>query len=118
MTPPAFLADEDFREDTIQAVLRLDPAVDFATVRGVGLGGATDDIVLAFARAHSRVVVSHDANTMTAAAIACIRDGSGIAGLLIVPQSSDRRAVAEDLVMIANASEAAEWHDVIDFLPW
>jgi hypothetical protein len=117
MTAPTFLADEDFRQDIVQAVLRMDPDIDITDVRQVGMRGADDEQVLAFAAIHSRVVVSHDANTMIADAVARIVGGNELAGLLIVPQGSIRQAIAEDLVLIAGATEAEEWRDRIEFLP-
>jgi len=117
MTSPSFLTDEDFRQEIVEAVLRFDPAVDIVGVRDVGLSGANDPQVLEFASEHSRILVSHDANTMIANAIDRIADGRGIGGLLIVPQSANLRAVAEDLVLVANASEPEEWRDRIDYLP-
>ena len=118
MSAPRFLSDEDFREDIVRAVLAQDPAVDIVSIRESGLRRASDSQVLQFAWDESRIVVSHDANTMTAAAIERIAASVGMAGLVIVPQSAQRRTVAEQLVLISNASSADEWHNKVEFLPW
>ena len=118
MTALKFLADEDLREDIVQAVLALDPSIDLVTVSQAGLRRSPDPQILQFAWDDSRIVISHDANTMIATAIARIAAQAGMAGLFIVPQSAERRAVAEDVALIASASDADEWRDRIEFLPW
>lgn len=85
MPVPAFLADEDFRRDIVNAALRLNPAIDLMTTQELGLSGAADYDLLAFALERGRTVVSHDVNTMTAAARSRLDEGSEIAGLILVP---------------------------------
>jgi predicted nuclease of predicted toxin-antitoxin system len=68
MSRPRFLADQDFNEHLIQGVRRLEPAVEFQRVRDVGLEKHSDMEVLEFAAKENWIVVSHDVNTMTAAA--------------------------------------------------
>lgn len=118
MRHPHFLADEDFRRDIVLATRRLDRSIDFVRAQEAGLAGAPDEVVLEFASRESRVVVSHDVSTMPAAAIARLRAKERMAGLILVAQNSRRRVVAENLVLIANASEADEWVGIIDHLPW
>ena len=118
MTDPRFLADEDFRRDIVLTVRALDPRVDFVTIREVGLSAAPDDAVLEFAFRTGRILVSHDRTTMIGAAIERSRAGLGMSGLLLVAQDAPRRPVAENVVLIANASDANEWTGVVDYLPW
>ncbi|MEX1096978.1 MAG: hypothetical protein WED34_13105 [Planctomycetales bacterium] len=82
------------------------------------LRGEPDEVLLSYAAAESLVVVSHDVNTMIAAAHARLAAGLELAGLVLVGQRSDGRAVAHDLVLIGNVSDADEWTGRIDFLPW
>jgi predicted nuclease of predicted toxin-antitoxin system len=103
--PPRFLADEDFRRDIVLAARRFDRNIDFVRAQEIGLSGAPDDAVLEFASTEGRVVVSHDVSTMTAAAIARLKANEDMSGLILVAQNSPRRAVAKNLVLIANASD-------------
>lgn len=114
---PHFLADEDLRFEIVLATRRLDPTLEFKTVVEQGLAGVEDSAVLEHAKAHGFIVVSHDVNTMKAIAEKRIRDGSGIAGLFLVPQSRSTRPIAESLLAIWAASEANEWADRIVYLP-
>jgi hypothetical protein len=81
------------------------------------VAGASDHEVLVFAQANDWLVVSHDVNTMKAAAEERIRAGSGINGLFLVPQRRQTRTVAESILLVGKASRAEEWRDRIVYLP-
>jgi hypothetical protein len=115
---PRFLADEDLRYEIVLAVRRREPAVEFPTVRDFGRTGATNADVLALAQADGWIVVSHDVSTLRAEADRRVRDGPGVAGVLLTPQHSLTRDVAECLVLIWTASEAEEWRDRVVFIPF
>jgi hypothetical protein len=76
-----------------------------------------DAEVLAYAAAHQLITLSHDVNTMPAAAYARMAVGQTMHGLVLVRQRSPYRRAIEDLVMIAMASEAEEWINMVRFLP-
>ncbi len=117
MSRPRFLADEDWRFEIVLAVRRMEPAVEIVTVKELGRDGRTDADLLAFADADGWVVLSHDVNTLKAEAEARVADGRGVAGVLLAAQRSPPRPVAESLVLIWAASDAAEWADRIAHLP-
>jgi hypothetical protein len=117
VTAVQLLADEDLRYAIVLATRRVDFQVRFDAVHDHALAGKTDDEVLDFAFKHGFLVVSHDANTMTAAARKRLANGQGMAGLLIVHQHTPTRKTAEDLALIAGASSAEEWVGRIVFLP-
>jgi predicted nuclease of predicted toxin-antitoxin system len=70
MSRPRFLADHDLNELIAAGVLRREPALEFIRLRDVGLSDRPDAEVLAFAAANGFLLVSHDVNTMPAAAYA------------------------------------------------
>jgi hypothetical protein len=117
MSPPRFLADQDFNENILRGVLRLEPAVEFLTLRAVGLEAASDMEVLAYAAAENWLVVSHDVNTMSAAAHARLADGQPLNGLLPIHQLAPLGIVINNLVLIWSASTADEWVSQVCFLP-
>ena len=61
---PRFLADEDFNNHIVQGLRRRSSATDILRVQNVGLGRAKDPVVLAWAAANERIVVTHDISTM------------------------------------------------------
>ena len=108
MTTPRFLADEDLRRSLVLATRRAAPALQFARAQDLGLSGTSDPEVLEFAHANGWQVVSHDVNTMKAAAEARIAAAEGMSGLFLVPQNRPTRVIVESLVLIWAASQAEE----------
>ena len=117
MSVPRFLADEDLRQDILNATLHQAKEMHFRRVNEVGLKSAPDSQVLEFAASAGLLVVSHDVNTMSAAAKQRLEDRVPMSGLFLVPQSPDTGAVAKSLVLIWSASQAEEWAGRIVYLP-
>jgi hypothetical protein len=118
MSFPRFLADEDLRYSIVSAVRRTAATMDITTVREQGIGSVSDKEVLDFAWQERWLVLSHDVNTMKSTAERRIRDGRGIHGLFLVPQSRPTRPVAECVFLIWSASEFEEWQNRIVYLPF
>jgi len=97
MSQPRFLADEDLRGSIVQAVRRLEPALEMTTVVAQGQSSISDEDVLTYAWGNQWLLVSHDVNTMKAFAEHRIAEGHHIHGLFLAPQSRSTRAVAESL---------------------
>ena len=72
MSRPRFLADNDLTDQIVLDLLRREPSVETARLRDVGLDTAVDSAVLDYAAREGFIVVSHDVNTMRAAAVACM----------------------------------------------
>lgn len=53
------LVDQNFNEDVVDALTRLDPSLEFTYVRHVGLDTAPDDAVLEWAAAHGLARIIH-----------------------------------------------------------
>jgi predicted nuclease of predicted toxin-antitoxin system len=84
MSRPKFLADHDLNEHIVAGVIRRAPSAEFRRVREIGLQDHPDAEVLEYAVAHGFIVVSHDMNTMPAAAYDRVAAGKPVAGLLMV----------------------------------
>ena len=117
MSRVRFLFDEDFNGHIVRGFRRRQPRADTRTVREAGLEGADDPIVLKWAAAHRRLVVSHDCRTMTAAARSRIREGLPMTGLVLFRQDCPVAVAIEELELVSEVTTAEEWHDVIAFLP-
>ena len=99
MSRPRFLADHDLNEHIVTGVLRREPAIEFPRVREFGLSEASDKAVLDFAARQGLLVVSHDVDTMPAAAYARLSSGGSFCGLFMVQQTLPIAAVIESLVL-------------------
>jgi hypothetical protein len=113
-----FLADADLNKAIVTGVLRREPSVDFLTAHAAGLHRKTDREVLALAAVQKRVLVSHDAGTMPAHSRAFRKEGRQSAGLFLVAQSVDVGAAIEELLLVWLASEAQEWENRLEWLPF
>ncbi len=60
-----FLADENFNNQVVRGILRQSPNLDIVRVQDVSLSGVDDPSILAWAAQEERVVLTHDAATMT-----------------------------------------------------
>jgi len=117
MSRPRFLADHDLNEHIVAGVLRREPVIDFSRVRDLGISTLPDTEILAYAAREGLLVVSHDVNTMPAAAFARLSAGGSFPGLFMAPQSSPIASIIDSLVLIWAASELEEWKDQVVFLP-
>jgi hypothetical protein len=117
MSRPRFLADHDLNEHIVTGVLRREPLVEFVRVRDVGYNQRPDVEVLEYATSEGLVIVSHDVNTMPAAAHERLGNGANVSGLLMVRQTDPVAPIIEVLLLIWSASEAEEWRGQVQFLP-
>ena len=108
-----FQADNDLDRTIVRGVLRHGPVIDF---RSEPINDVDDLTVLHLAAQESRILVSHDISTMPEA-FARYRQGGHSPGVLLVPQLWALADTIQQLVMIWELSEAAEWQDRICYLP-
>ncbi len=112
-----FLADHCFDEDIVRAVKRRNAAIDIVLAREVGLAEAEDPEILAWAAKDGRVVLTHDRNTMIAFANRRTIDGEPMAGLVVVAQFAGLAAVIDDILILSECTEPAEWENRVEYLP-
>lgn len=117
MSRPRFLADNDLNEQIVLGVLRREPLIQFPRVRDSSLGSAPDAEVLAHAAKEGSILVSHDVNTMPAAALARGAAGLPMLGLFMAQQRGPVAPIIDSLILIWSATEAEEWVGEIVFLP-
>ena len=117
MSRPRFLADHDLNEHIVTGVLRREPVIEFVRVREIGMDGRPDAEILEYADRERWLVVSHDVNTMPAAAYARLSRGESFPGLFMVQQTSPIGPIIDSLVLIWAASELEDWKGQVVFLP-
>ncbi len=117
MSRPRFLADHDLNEHIVTGLPRREPAVEFFRVRESGLSEEPDDAVLDYAAREHLLVVSHDVNTMPAAAYSRLAVRKPFRGLFMAPQTAPIRPVIEDLILVWCGTESEEWENPVVFLP-
>jgi hypothetical protein len=91
--------------------------IEFVRVREIGMDARSDAEVLEYADREGLLIVSHDVNTMPAAAYARLSTGESFPGLFMVQQTSPIRSIIDSLVLIWAASDLDEWKGRVVFLP-
>jgi hypothetical protein len=114
---PRFQADADLRSEIVSGVLRREPAIDFQSAQDQLEDGTADPLVLRIAAPEGRILVSHDVGTMPGHLRRFMAEGGRSPGVLLIPQVVTTAEAIEELVMIWAVSEAAEWENLVVWLP-
>lgn len=110
-------ADEGFNSDIVRGVLRRRPATEFVRVQDAGLRGADDPTILAWAAGEGRVLVTHDAATMTRYAYERVQRGEPMPGVLEVRPVVPVIDAIEDILLLLECSVPGEWDGQVRYLP-
>jgi predicted nuclease of predicted toxin-antitoxin system len=78
-------ADENFNADIVRGLRRRFQNLDLVRVQDVGLSGADDPTVLAWAAREHRVLLTHDVATLVGVALDRVTDGKAMPGVVAVP---------------------------------
>ncbi len=112
-----FLADENLKGDIVRGLLRRKPDLDLVRVQDVGLIGADDRTIVAWAAEQARIVLTHDRATMPDIAYERVGAGEPMSGVFIVPRRLAVRQAIDELLLLATCSEPAEWAGRVLHLP-
>ncbi len=112
-----YQADWDLNQHIVEAIRRREPSIDFQTAHAGGLAGLTDPEVLALAAQTNRILVTHDRKTMPRHFGDFIIQNT-CPGVIIVSRNLAIAQAAEALMLIWLASEAEEWINTLQTLPW
>ena len=112
-----FLADENLNNNILRGVALRDHTIDVLRVVDAGRGGISDPEILEFAAQQSRVVLSHDVQTLAGFAFERVTSGLPMPGVVEVPEWLPVRAAIEDLLLLAGASLEGELESRVVYLP-
>ncbi len=110
-------ADENFNAGVVRGLRRRYPDLDLVRIQDVGLSGADDPTVLAWAARERRVLLTHDVTTLVGLALTRVMEGNPMAGVIAVASRAPVGAAIEDLALVAECSVDLEWDDRVLFLP-
>lgn len=111
------LADENFNNKIVRALLRHNSELDVVRVQEVGLSGADDSAVLAWAAVENRVLLTHDVSTITRYAYDRVRAGLSMPGVFEVASESAIGTIVEDILLLIECSLPDEWQGQVRYLP-
>lgn len=110
-------ADENLNNHIVRGLLRRQPDLDIVRIQDVGLTGIDDEALLDWAATERRIVVTHDAATLTKYAYDRIRESRPMPGVFEVARDAAIGSVIEDLLLIAQCSVEGEWEGQVRYLP-
>ena len=111
------LADENFNNAIIRGVQRRKPEADLVRVQDVGLSGADDPMVLAWAAGEGRVLLTNDVTTITKYAYARVAAGEPMPGIIEVSRAVPIGIAIDNIVLLIECSIEGEWEGQILYLP-
>jgi predicted nuclease of predicted toxin-antitoxin system len=112
-----FLTDEDFNIGILNGLKRRIPELDIVRVQDVGLRTVRDQLVLEYAAAENRIVLTHDVSTMKSHAADRMLAGKTMPGLFLTQQELPISQAVDAIEIIARCSRDNEWHNRIEHLP-
>lgn len=86
-------------------------------VQDAGLSGADDPTILEWAAVEGRVLVTHDASTLTQHAYQRVADGQPMPGVFEVGTNVRVAQAIDDLLLLAECSLEGEWKGQVRYLP-
>ena len=103
------LADENFNGEILRGLLRRQPDLDLIRVQDIGLSGADDPSVLAWAAEHDRILLTHDRATMPDYAYSRVTDAESMTGVFIINDRMPIGEAIEYLLLMALCTGQHEW---------
>ena len=109
-------ADENFNGNIVRGLFRRQPTLDLVRLQDVGLSGADDPAVLAWAAQEGRVLLTHDVSTMTQYAYERIQAGQPMPGVFEISRSVPIGRAIEEILLLAECSLEEEWEGQVRYL--
>lgn len=110
-------SDENFNGDIVRGLLFRLPELNLLRVQDVGLGGAIDPVVLAWAAENNRIILTHDRATLPNFAYERVVAGEAMPGVFVVNDRLPVGRAIEELVLVASCSDASDWVGRVLYLP-
>src|SRR5262249_42518573 len=110
-------ADEDFNHRIVRGLRRKQLDLDIVRIQEVGLSGAPDPELLEWAAGENRLMLTHDASTMTKYAYERAANNRPMPGIIEASQEIPFSQAIEDILLLANCSLEGEWEGQVIYLP-
>lgn len=111
------LADENFNQRILRGLKLRIRKLDLIVAQSVGLCGASDPALLAWAADQGRIVLTHDRQTLPAHAYHRIRSRQPMPGIILVSDTMPLGEAIEILELYLECGTAEEFQDLVLFLP-
>jgi predicted nuclease of predicted toxin-antitoxin system len=113
----SLLSDENFNGDIVRGLFLRQHNLDLVRVQDVSLREVDDPSILAWAANNERILLTHDRATMPDFAYERLVRGESMAGMFVVIDRMPTRQAIDELLLLIDYSEHAEWKDIVLYLP-
>ncbi|PSR18386.1 hypothetical protein C8255_07620 [filamentous cyanobacterium CCP3] len=113
----SLLSDENFNGDIIRGLFLRDPSLDLIRVQDIGLRTMDDIEILAWAAVNERILLTHDRATMPDFAYARLTKAEPMAGMFVLNDRMPIRQAIDELLLLIDYSDQAEWKNIVLYLP-
>lgn len=111
------LVDQNFNEDIVDGLTRLDAKLEFTYARHVGLDASADDTILEWCAAHGLVLLTHDRKTIPPLAYARTAAGLPMPGVLLVSNQMPTRQAIDELLLAIHCLNLEDCEDQVHYFP-
>lgn len=111
------LSDENFNGDMVRGLFLRQANIDLLRVQDVGLRELDDPTILDLAASNERILITHDCATLPDFAYERIIRGEKMAGLFVINDRMPIRRAIDELLLLIDYSEQAEWKGTVLYLP-
>jgi hypothetical protein len=111
------LLDEHVPPYLIPALKAREPTLDVVRVQDVGLRAAPDPVLLDWAFAETRVLISRDRKTLIRDAYDRLSRGLSFAGRVIYDETISPAGLLDDILLIDQAYDSDDVRDQVLYLP-
>jgi predicted nuclease of predicted toxin-antitoxin system len=117
MTTFSLLSDENFNGDIVRGLFLRQPNLDLMRVQDIGLMEVDDPGILDWSANHQRILLTHDRAIMPDFAYERLVSGNPMTGLWVINNRMPTRQAIDELLLLINCSEPAEWLGIVLYLP-
>jgi predicted nuclease of predicted toxin-antitoxin system len=111
------LTDENFDGDILRGLIRRMPDLDVIRVQDIGLSQTPDHVILAWAAANQRVLLTHDMKTIPDFAYDRVRAGELMPGVFLVNDQMPKGQAIEQLLFAIECLDTEEAKDQVRRFP-
>lgn len=111
------LADENFNGDIVRGLIRRQPDINILRVQDVELAETPDEAILAWAADESRILLTHDRDTMPNHAYDRVQSGKPMPGVFLVSDWMSKGQAIEEIYLAINVLEVDDCRDQVTYFP-
>lgn len=111
------LVDQNFNEDTVDGLTRLDTNLEFTYARDVDLDSAADETLLEWCAGHGLVLLTHDRKTIPALAYARTAAGLPMPGVFLVSNRMSKAQAIDELLIALHCFSSDDCKDQVHYFP-